>query len=64
MKFSFRRWIYRQRRKIAGSGRCVETDLKMNFKKHINYITGKIAKHAGILYRIKHGMPLQTRLTY
>ena len=39
-------------------------DSKMNFKKHINYITGKIAKHAGILYRIKHGMPLQTRLTY
>ena len=39
-------------------------DSKMNFKKHINYITGKIAKHAGILYRIKQGMPLKTRLTY
>ena len=39
-------------------------DNKMNFKTHINYITGKIAKHAGILYRIKHNMPPKTRLIY
>ena len=39
-------------------------DNKINFKKHINYITGKISKHSGILYRIKHCMPLKTRLTY
>ena len=30
----------------------VMIDNKMNFKTHINYITGKIAKHAGILYRL------------
>ena len=39
-------------------------DNKMNFKYHINYITKKISKHAGILYRIKHCLPLKTRLTY
>ena len=39
-------------------------DAKMNFKHHINYISGKIAKHAGILYRIKHCLPLNTRITY
>ena len=39
-------------------------DNKINFKNHINYITGKIAKHAGILYRIKHSLPLKSRLTY
>ena len=39
-------------------------DNKLNFKNHINYITGKVAKHAGILYRIKHSLPQKTRLTY
>ena len=39
-------------------------DKKMNFQHHINYITKKISKHAGILYRIKHCLPLKTRLTY
>lgn len=42
----------------------VKIDTKMNFKNHINYITKKIAKHAGILYRIKHCMPTKTRVTY
>ena len=36
----------------------------MNFKYHTNYIAGKIAKHAGILYRIKNNMPTKTRVTY
>ena len=39
-------------------------DNKINFKNHINYITGKVAKHAGILHRIKNCLPLKTRLTY
>ena len=39
-------------------------DTKMNFKNHINYITAKIAKHAGILNRIKHNLPPKTRVTY
>ena len=39
-------------------------DTNMNFKNHINYVTNKIAKHAGILYRIKDCMPPKTRITY
>ena len=39
-------------------------DNKINFRNRINYITGKIAKHAGILYRIKHCLPLKARITY
>ena len=42
----------------------VFVDTKLNFKEHINYITKKISKHAGILYRIKHCLPTKTRLTY
>ena len=42
----------------------VVIDDKINFKNHINYITGKVAKHAGILYRIKNCLPQKTRLTY
>ena len=36
-------------------------DNKMNFKNHINYIAGKIAKHAGILYRLKHCLTVDTK---
>ena len=42
----------------------VMIDTKMNFKYHTNYIASKIAKHAGILYRIKDNMQTKTRLTY
>ena len=42
----------------------VHLDHKLNFSSHINYICGKISKHAGILYRIRDNLPLNVRLNY
>ena len=42
----------------------VTIDNKFNFKLHINDVVTKIAKHGGILYKIKPNLPLPARITY
>ena len=42
----------------------VIVDNKLNFKLHITNVVGKISKHSGILYKIKHNLPLPARITY
>ena len=39
-------------------------DEKLSFASHIKYITSKIARNTGILYKIKNHLPLQARLNY
>ena len=39
-------------------------DEGLTFKTHINYVLGKISRSAGILYRIKNLLPLESRLKY
>ena len=39
-------------------------DDKFKYNKHICDVVGKIAKHAGILYKIKGNLPLFVRLSY
>ena len=42
----------------------VMLDDKLSFKEHISFILKKISRHSGILYKIRDGLPLQTRLNY
>ena len=42
----------------------VKLDKNLNFKDHINYILGKISRSAGILYKIRDLLTLETRLTF
>ena len=42
----------------------VSIDHNMNFKVHINQILNKISKHAGILFKIKPGLPTSARIIY
>ena len=42
----------------------VYIDSKLNFRKHINCITGKIARNTGIFYRIKNSLPLKARINF
>ena len=42
----------------------VHLDYKLSFKEHISDITKKIARHTGILYKIKENLPLKARLNY
>ena len=35
-------------------------DEQLNFKSHIDYVCGKVAKSVGVLYRLKNYVPLQT----
>ena len=42
----------------------VIVDDKINFKRHINNINGKVSKHAGILHKIKNNLPLYARIRY
>ena len=42
----------------------VYLDDKLSFKNHIKYVTTKISKHAGILYKIRDQIPFSTRLDY
>ena len=42
----------------------VYLDSRLSFKEHIRYINGKIARHTGILYKIRDNLPLKTRLDY
>ena len=39
-------------------------DNRLGFDSHIKYITGKIGRNTGILYRIKNNLPLQARLNF
>ena len=39
-------------------------DNKLNFSKHINYITGKIARNTGIFYRIRNSLPLKAKINF
>ena len=39
-------------------------DNKLNFKDHIEYVTKKVARHTGILYKIKQYLPMKARLNY
>ena len=45
-------------------GNIIIVDNKINFKNHINYNTGKVAKRQGILYRKKKLLATKTRFTY
>ena len=42
----------------------VRIDNKLNFKIHINHVLGKVAKHGGILFKIKANLPINTRINY
>ena len=42
----------------------VMLDHKLTFKSHIDLVSNKISRHSGILYKIKHLLPLATRLNY
>ena len=42
----------------------VQIDNKLTFNDHIKLVTGKISKSTGILYKIKHLLPLKVRLDY
>ena len=39
-------------------------DDKLNFKLHVGQVVGKIAKHAGILYKIRNRLPRTARIRY
>ena len=39
-------------------------DDNLNFGPHINYISNKIAKHVGILFRIKDKLTVEAKLNY
>ena len=39
-------------------------DDKLNFSKHISFISGKISRSTGILYRIKSMLPMRKRLDF
>ena len=39
-------------------------DEGLTFKSHIAYVVGKISRSAGILFRIKNLLPIETRLTF
>ena len=42
----------------------IRIDSNMTFKPHIQYVMNKIAKHIGILYRIRDQLPRSARLDY
>ena len=42
----------------------VMVDNKINFKGQINQVVNKVAKHAGILYKVRDNLPLSARITY
>ena len=42
----------------------VYLDEKLSFRDHIAHVTKKIARHTGILYKIKEYLPLKARLNY
>ena len=42
----------------------VTIDNQINYKLHINNVVAKISKHGGILYKIKHNLPLPARIMY
>ena len=42
----------------------VHLDTKLNFDKHIDYITGKIARSTGIFFKIRGNLPLKARLGF
>ena len=42
----------------------VYVDSKLTFKQHITYVTSKIAKNTGILFKIRDSLPLKARLDY
>ena len=42
----------------------LDLDMKPTFKRHISFVTAKISKHSGILYKIKNKMPLFARINY
>ena len=39
-------------------------DCNLKYADHIKYVRGKISRSTGILYRIRHGLPLETCLNY
>ena len=39
-------------------------DCNLNFKPHVTHILGKIAKHAGILFKIRHNLTTEAKITY
>jgi len=39
-------------------------DSRLNFSKHVDYITGKIARNTGIFNRIKNFLPLKSRINF
>ena len=36
----------------------------MSFKNHVDYITSKISRYAGIFYKIRNNLPLKARLNF
>ena len=42
----------------------VYVDNRLSFKEHINYINSKIARHTGILYKIRDNLPIKSRIDY
>ena len=42
----------------------LKIDDKLNFRLHINFITNKISKASGILYRIRDSLTSQARINY
>ena len=42
----------------------LDLDLSPTFQRHINFVTSKISRHSGILYKIKDRLPIQARLNY
>ena len=42
----------------------IHLDNKLNFSDHISYVTGKLAKSIGILFKIRSNLPTSARLNY
>ena len=53
---------------ISPSNSCkylgIYVDNRLSFKDHINYINSKIARHTGILYKIRDNLPIKSRIDY
>ena len=53
---------------ISPSNSCkylgIYVDNRLNFKDHINYINSKIARHTGMLYKIRDNLSTKARIDY
>ena len=45
-------------------GVYLDMNLELKFKRHINFVTAKVSKHSGILYKIRDRLPTDARIKY